>query len=178
MERLHHFRHGESEANVEKRIAGSQDSPLTERGREQAEARGRELAASGILFDHIITSPLTRAEDTAKIIAKHVNFPIENIVTDEAVKERSAGDLEGKLKSEAKGKISGEDLKLFGARVLAFYESVQKLEGNVAVVSHSGVGKMLDIISQGGDPETLFEHNGFENASVTEITPDTEFTAA
>lgn len=37
MEKIYFVRHGESEANVEKKFAGQkEDSPLTELGREQA----------------------------------------------------------------------------------------------------------------------------------------------
>ena len=41
---FHFVRHGESEANAARRFAGRTDSPLTERGREQAEAVAKALA--------------------------------------------------------------------------------------------------------------------------------------
>ena len=43
--------------------------PLTEKGRRQAERLGRHLAAAGYMPDAIITSPLTRARETAEIVA-------------------------------------------------------------------------------------------------------------
>ena len=61
-------RHGESEANVARRFAGRTDSPMTERGREQAKAVAEALAK--IHFDRIVSSPLSRCRDTALVIAR------------------------------------------------------------------------------------------------------------
>jgi phosphohistidine phosphatase len=43
--------------------------PLTEKGRRQTERLGRLIAASGFRPDAILTSPKTRAEETAQIVA-------------------------------------------------------------------------------------------------------------
>lgn len=184
MENLYFVRHGESEANAAKRIAGSQESPLTNRGREQAKKLGRELLETGILFDHIISSPLERAHHTAEIIAEHIDFPKEEIVIEESVRERSAGILEGELKREVfkmrpkESVMHGEPFDVFAARALQFWQKAQELDGNVLLVAHSGVGKMLDIVSKDGDPETLFEHPGFKNAMLTKIAHETEASIA
>jgi len=68
-------RHGESEANAARRFAGRTDSPLTERGRHQAEAVAETLAK--VHFDRIISSPLARCRDTAVVIARRHQLPVD-----------------------------------------------------------------------------------------------------
>jgi broad specificity phosphatase PhoE len=69
------IRHGESTSNVG-RIATSaaEGYPLTDRGRYQASAVGRELAEVSV--DHIYCSPIQRARETAGIIGGFVVAPI------------------------------------------------------------------------------------------------------
>jgi len=68
-------RHGESEANATRRFAGRTDSPLTELGRQQAEAVAEALAS--VHFDRIVSSPLSRCRDTALIIARRHQLPVD-----------------------------------------------------------------------------------------------------
>ena len=58
---------------------GSPDAerPLTGRGREQAEAAGRALAALGVQFDACVTSPRVRALDTAKVACEALGLEPE-----------------------------------------------------------------------------------------------------
>lgn len=65
---LYLMRHGETLFNVEKRIQGWCDSPLTERGREQARAAGRYLRERGVTFDHLYCSTSERASDTLELV--------------------------------------------------------------------------------------------------------------
>ena len=48
----------------------------------------------GVKFDLIISSPLDRAYDTAQYIAKAQGYPINNIVVNDQLMERSFGSLE------------------------------------------------------------------------------------
>ena len=50
---LYLVRHGQTELNVQNILQGWQDSPLTERGREQALAVRTVFAARGVAFDHV-----------------------------------------------------------------------------------------------------------------------------
>ena len=68
-------RHGESEANAARRFAGRTDSPLTERGRQQAEAVAEALA--NVHFDRIVSSHLSRCRDTALVIARRHQLPVD-----------------------------------------------------------------------------------------------------
>ncbi|OZB89035.1 MAG: hypothetical protein B7X41_04990, partial [Microbacterium sp. 14-71-5] len=51
MTRIWVVRHGQSMLNEAERMQGWSDAPLTALGREQATARGLDLAAAGIRFD-------------------------------------------------------------------------------------------------------------------------------
>lgn len=94
MKRLYFIRHGESVANVQRVFAGQIDTPLTEKGCEQAKVSGK--AAKQYRFDLIVTSPLVRAYDTAKIVAREIGYPIESIIVNDIFKEHFIGSLSGK----------------------------------------------------------------------------------
>jgi broad specificity phosphatase PhoE len=63
-------RHGETLWNRERRIMGSLDIPLSDAGRRQCELLGRVLR--GFAITRIVSSPLARAEQTARILAEHL----------------------------------------------------------------------------------------------------------
>ena len=69
MHSIYFARHGETVWNVENKICGMTDSPLTEKGRQQARELGQKVKESGVHIDEILYSPLSRAADTAKAIA-------------------------------------------------------------------------------------------------------------
>lgn len=88
-------RHGQSELNLQERVTGQLDPPLSQKGREQAEylksvLRWEKLAA-------IYTSPLSRAVETAKPAAKNHNLTIE---TREGLKEINLGVLQGRFRDQ------------------------------------------------------------------------------
>ena len=60
-------RHGETQWNAERRIQGQSDSPLTEKGIQQAWQVAERARTLGIT--HVITSDLGRTQQTARIIA-------------------------------------------------------------------------------------------------------------
>ena len=71
------MRHGRSRADDEQVHEGRYDSPLTEKGITQAQARADDFKAREFLFDMIISSTLIRAVKTATIIGQSLNVPIE-----------------------------------------------------------------------------------------------------
>jgi len=91
MTRFFLVRHGETEWNKVRRIQGVSDIPLNDTGREQAHAIAEILSAHS--FDAIVSSPLSRARDTARIIAERLGMSDPAIV--EGLIERNYGDAEG-----------------------------------------------------------------------------------
>ena len=54
MSKIYFVRHGESQWNVEDKICGQTDIPLTERGHAQAEETGRRIVEKGITAAEIL----------------------------------------------------------------------------------------------------------------------------
>lgn len=85
------IRHGETEWNRTLRLQGSTDIPLNDTGRGQAaEAVG---VLHGTHWDAVVSSPLSRARETAQIIADGLGIALGPSY-DELV-ERDYGDAEG-----------------------------------------------------------------------------------
>jgi probable phosphoglycerate mutase len=74
---LHIARHGETIANVEHRFQGGNDTPLTERGREQARIVAAILARSlaGQATPRFVASPLPRTRTMMEIILDALHLP-------------------------------------------------------------------------------------------------------
>lgn len=73
-ERLLLARHGQTVWNVEHRLQGQGDSPLTEQGIAQAHAIAARLADADVRT--VCTSPLGRAAQTARIIADRLGAEV------------------------------------------------------------------------------------------------------
>ncbi|MDR6686399.1 putative phosphoglycerate mutase [Arthrobacter sp. 1088] len=84
-------RHGQTDWNAERRLQGATDIPLNDVGREQA----REAVAtlSNYQWDAIVSSPLSRAAETADLIAEGLGLTVARRVPE--LIERSFGPAEG-----------------------------------------------------------------------------------
>lgn len=91
------LRHGQTDWNLEGRIQGHTDIPLNATGRAQAAAAAARLVGAGVT--RAVTSPLSRARETAEIVADHLGVPLE---IDADLKERAFGAFEGRLLAEVK----------------------------------------------------------------------------
>ena len=60
MHSIYFARHGETVWNVENKICGMTDSPLTEKGRQQARELGRKVKESGVHRRDIVFAPEPR----------------------------------------------------------------------------------------------------------------------
>jgi probable phosphoglycerate mutase len=146
-------RHGETQWNVEARVQGHGDSPLTAAGIAQAEAVAQRLA--GERFDVLLSSDLGRAAQTARRIAARCGHPI---VTDARLRERHFGAGEGLtydeigiLYPDAFSRTretdpdfvipGGESRRAFHERVTAAFEALAREHAGrrVAVITHGGV---------------------------------------
>lgn len=95
--RLYIIRHGETEWNKVKRLQGQTDIPLAEEGIRLARETGAGMKDEPI--DLVISSPLTRAVQTAKLLTEGRNIPI---LTDNRIIEISFGDWEGECILDSK----------------------------------------------------------------------------
>ena len=68
---LYLMRHGQTLFNVEHKIQGWCDSPLTEQGIKRAEIAARYFDDNKITFDHCYASTSERACDTLEIVTHH-----------------------------------------------------------------------------------------------------------
>lgn len=89
MKTLYLMRHGQTMFNVQQRIQGWCDSPLTELGKRQAKAAGEYFRSHGIQFDHAYSSTSERCCDTLELVT---DMPYTRL---KGLKEMFYGQLEG-----------------------------------------------------------------------------------
>lgn len=151
---LYLVRHGESEANAAGVFAGQVDSPLTARGREQAEAVA--IALADLAIDRVVASDLSRARDTAAAIAAAHGLEVE---VDPELREIDVGASAGKRWDDGTLRASftaadsdefvrwpgGESLEQVLARSLGCIDRlVRRHPGErIVVVGHGGVTRIL-----------------------------------
>jgi len=87
-------RHGESEDNVTRIIAGHRPTPLTDLGKEQAQELGQLLVELGIKLDAVYSSDLKRASQTTEILCGVLG--ISDILYEPRLREGEAGIFTGK----------------------------------------------------------------------------------
>lgn len=137
-------RHGETDWNAERRVQGKTDRPLNETGLAQARALADQLA--GERLDAIYASDLSRAYDTARVVAQKHALPIEAIPD---LRERDFGTWEGLTDEaiferypEARNGSWGnaETRQELEARIIDVLRRIaqQHPGGRVLVVSHGG----------------------------------------
>ena len=169
---LYFIRHGQSQANLDGVLAGQRlPAPLTPLGIRQAKEAGESILSQGILIDQIITSPIDRAKDTAEIIAHIINIDTNDIHTDPRIAEYDMGELTGKTSEgltplERISAPQAEDPREFRDRVIAAIEDASKLPGNTLIVSHAGVGRMIEATRQQLDAKRLYELKAYPNAQI------------
>jgi broad specificity phosphatase PhoE len=154
-------RHGESDWNVAKRFQGHSDRPLTERGRQQAHALA-DLAASQEI-DAVYTSPLSRARETAEIVAARtglepVALPELREVDTGSWSGLSRADVEARFpegfarwRSGGSGWEDGESYEEMAERVIGALRRIadDHPDGRVLVISHGGPIRAIHAAAEG-----------------------------
>ncbi len=97
------FRHGETDWNREGRLQGHTDTPLNSTGLAQAEALADRLRTHRL--DVVVSSDLTRALTTGRIIAEMSGVPL---IADHGLRETNVGAAEGLLWEDAKARFGAE----------------------------------------------------------------------
>jgi probable phosphoglycerate mutase len=102
---LYFCRHGETEANVQKRFQGwTKDTSLTAKGHEQSKVIARALRAAAPDFSNLayVSSPLPRARATMEIILTELGLPKDRYSTDSRLQEINLGVWDGLPDAEAR----------------------------------------------------------------------------
>ena len=140
------IRHGQTELNNAKVLQGRSDHPMNETGMAQAREAAQKLREMGIRFDHVFTSPLTRAIQTAEIVA-----PCVMPVVEERLIEMDYGSYEGMDLTDPAPEVvtffedfvhnpapeGMEALADVTSRVGSFLEDIRDLEGNILLSTHA-----------------------------------------
>jgi broad specificity phosphatase PhoE len=178
------LRHGQTAWNADNnRYCGRTDIALTENGRGQAEEVKRQL--KGIQFDAVYSSPLERANLTARIASG------TTVIKDERLIEADFGDWECKTKEEfiAENELlwlnwmsdpavhraggTGETGAEIVSRVDDFFRSLQQKhkDGNMMVVAHNGINRLY-LAHKLGMPLKNYRQLVQQNSSITCFTLD------
>ena len=163
------IRHGETEWNVEGRYQGQADPPMNQHGKEQARLLAHQLKQLNI--DLLYSSPLKRAEQTARIICEVSKVPL---IFESRLMEINQGDWQTRLRSEIEELYpvvfskwetepwsvtppNGEHLSQVQARV---YDAITDIieyhpDQKVGIVTHRIPIALIKMKYQGLDPENV-----------------------
>ena len=152
MHNIYFPRHGETVWNVENKICGMTDSPLTARGQEQARQLGELVRDSGLHIDEILYSPLSRAADTAKAIAAATGLPAR---CEPRLREQCFGKYEGTPRDGAEFRISkthfadrydgGESMMQLAQRIYNLLDELRQDENKTyLLVAHNGIARVVE----------------------------------
>lgn len=176
------IRHARSVHNATGRIQGRSESPLDDTGRAQAIALGQALADQH--FDLLLTSPQTRALETAHAIAQfHAGVPVQ---VDARLRERDAGAFTGLDAQQMRAHTGlvtddlhvlewqspdGESPAQLRARVQSLLDEIphtHSRDAHLVIVTHGTVLNALFLAAL-GLPPTSRQVFTFDNASVSEL---------
>ncbi|OFT83654.1 bifunctional RNase H/acid phosphatase [Corynebacterium sp. HMSC29G08] len=176
------LRHGQTEHSAQRRYSGSSDPKLTEIGREQAKRTAGAIAAMGKI-DVIVSSPQSRARETAEYCAEALGLDVEII---DGFRELNFGAFEGLTRAEAMERYGeefgrweasfstsppdGESTTALHRRVTRARLKVQEAhEGKtVLVVTHMTPIKSVIRQALGASAET-FRHMFLDLASISVV---------
>jgi broad specificity phosphatase PhoE len=142
-------RHGETEWSISGQHTGSTDIPLTPEGRLQATAIGKLLA--GRRFDHVFSSPMLRARETARL----AGFG-DRIRVHEGLVEYDYGEFEGLTTEQIwathpgwqpfrDGCPGGETPEQVAKRIDSLIEELRELGGHSLLFGHGHCFRSLAV---------------------------------
>ncbi len=154
------IRHGLTEWNTGGLFRGRHDIPLSEEGRRQAHLLGKHIAEElkGVRLPVIYSSPLSRAYETASIVAGYTDA---KVVSEESLIDVDFGDWQGKNASEVEKQYpdsyrmyrmhpekatfpGGESLEgCFNRCMQGFFGLAGATNGKLTLVSHRVILKLI-----------------------------------
>ena len=137
--------------NVEDRICGATDVPLTEKGHEQAILAGEKFLKLGYSADEILCSPLMRAADTARHISDITGIPVR---PDLRLIEQNFGIWEGTSPRNSPGFFAakqcfinsfgtGESMFRVAQRVYTLLDELKEDKKTYILVAHNGIVRFV-----------------------------------
>jgi len=169
--KLYIIRHGETDLNRANRYQGSIETDLNRRGIVQARRAATRLAGD---IDALVSSPMRRALQTARIIAEHRAVAIKTMPE---FRERCVGIFEGLSKAEIKQRYpsmwkdellhrfdaappGGESVEEVLARVRHGIDRLLRdhRDGSVAVVAHGFVARAVWAIATRPPRDRFFDY--------------------
>jgi broad specificity phosphatase PhoE/ribonuclease HI len=175
------LRHGQTPLSIEKRFSGTGDPSLTDVGLAQARAAADRLRTSAATA--VVSSPLTRARQTAAAVASALGVDVE---VEDGLRETDFGDWEGYTFAEVRGRWPremeawlsstavappfGESFDATTTRVRQARDRVLSRHGGetVVVVSHVSPIKTLLRIALDAPPSALYRMH-LDLASLSEV---------
>jgi probable phosphoglycerate mutase len=155
------IRHGETEWNREGRYQGQLDSPLTEKGKQQAKDNAQKIKRELGNIDEvkIFSSPLGRAKSTALIIVDELGLSPDRVIFEPLIREFNYGILEGKTKEYCRENYSeimdsreadkwfyqiesGDSYKQVAKRIKSWLDSLDS-KITVVAITHEMVSRTL-----------------------------------
>ena len=148
---LYVARHGQTVWNAQNKVCGITDVNLTEKGLEQAKSLALSVKSKKI--DIVISSPLTRAVETSKIVSDMLGIPFE---VDDRLIEQNYGIYEGvdrkneeflaNKRNFAYKYPDGESMMQVAYRIYGLLDEMKdKYEDqNVLLISHGGVCRIIN----------------------------------
>lgn len=154
-------RHGQTQANAEKRYLGALDLGLNSHGIKQAQDLAKSLALEPQKIQALYSSPLLRARQTADLVAQALGLSVE---VEQGLRERNVGVFEGLTQGEAQQRFAdlwrrnitrqwhgaptgGETIAQVFARVAGVLHALCARhadgEGAVLLVAHGFVAKAV-----------------------------------
>jgi len=142
------LRHGQTDWNINFLLQGVTDIPMNQTGIEQVELAAKAIRAED--WDVVLTSPLSRARQTAEIIASQHGYT--EIIEQELLIERSFGEAEGLSHEQWRAKYSNLDVIPGGESRTQLAERSRLL---LETISQELAGKRVLAISHGALIRTL-----------------------
>ena len=150
------LRHGQTDWNINFLLQGVTDIPMNQTGIEQVKLAAQAIRAED--WDVVLTSPLSRARQTAEIIAGQHGYT--EIIEQELLIERSFGEAEGLSHEQWRAKYSnldvipgGESRTQLAERSRLLLETIaQELAGKrVLAISHGALIRALIAIASNNE---------------------------
>ena len=152
---IYFVRHGESVWNVEDKICGATDIPLTQKGHEQAVETGKQVLKQGIRADEILYSPLSRAAETARHISEITGIPAreekrlteQNFGKWEATSPRNSKEFEKAKQQFVCSFEGGESMLRLAQRIYNLLDELKEKAKNedksYILVAHNGIARVV-----------------------------------